>query len=96
LRRSGEPFRLGFKGEDKCGNPSDQVEGTFALRAYLPVQRLPETISMRPGEHAKSIDGLSGSALRRLCRETLFSAMLDFLGALRTRYSENWLGDQPI
>ncbi|TAJ93013.1 MAG: DUF3604 domain-containing protein [Reyranella sp.] len=59
LRRSGETFRLGFKGEDKWGNPSDQVEGTFSLRANLPVRGLPERFSMSRGEAAKSIDGLS-------------------------------------
>src|SRR5205814_2423281 len=31
LRRIGEEFRLGFKGEDKWGNPSDRVEGVFSL-----------------------------------------------------------------
>jgi hypothetical protein len=59
LRRSGERFRLGFKGEDKWGNPSDQVEAVFALKPNLPVRGLPETISLRRGEYAKSIDGLS-------------------------------------
>ena len=59
LRRCGEAFRLGFKGEDKWGNPSDQVEGVFSLRANLPVRGLLERISMRRGEHAKSIEGLS-------------------------------------
>src|SRR5262249_22118582 len=59
LRRSGERFRLGFKGEDKWGNPSDQVEAVFALKPILPVRGLPETISLRRGEYAKSIDGLS-------------------------------------
>ena len=59
LRRCIEPFRLGFKGEDKWGNPSDQVDGLFAFRANLPVQGLPETVSLRHGEPAKSIDGLS-------------------------------------
>jgi hypothetical protein len=62
LRRCGERFRLGFKGEDKWGNPSDQVEGVFSLRANLPVEGLPETIAMRRGEHARSIDGLSVAA----------------------------------
>ena len=61
LRRSGERFRLGFKGEDKWGNPSDQVEGVFALRANLPVCGLPDMISMRRGEHATAIEGLSVS-----------------------------------
>ncbi|CAN5900989.1 DUF3604 domain-containing protein [soil metagenome] len=59
LRRTGESFRLGFKGEDKWGNPSDQVEGTFTLRANLPVSGLPATVTMRRGEHAASIEGLS-------------------------------------
>jgi hypothetical protein len=59
LRPVGEHFRLGFKGEDKWGNPSDQVEGVFSLRANLPVRGLPESFSLGRGEHAKSIEGLS-------------------------------------
>lgn len=59
LRRTGERFRLGFKGEDKWGNPSDQVEGTFSLRANLPVDGLPAQFSMRRGQPAVSIEGLS-------------------------------------
>jgi hypothetical protein len=59
LRRCGESFRLGFKGEDKWGNPSDQVEGTFALRANLAVAGLPATFSIRRGAAATSIEGLS-------------------------------------
>src|SRR5215468_5524302 len=61
LRSCGESFRLGFKGEDKWGNPSDQIEGVFTLRANLPVHGLPETIPTRLGEHARSIEGLSVS-----------------------------------
>jgi hypothetical protein len=59
LRACGEAFRLGFKGEDKWGNPSDQVEGTFALRANLPVAGLPGTFCVRRGTAATSIEGLS-------------------------------------
>src|SRR5205814_7565565 len=59
LRRVGERFRLGFKGEDKWGNPSDQVEGRFSLRANHPIRGLPDAFSMRRGEHVKSIEGLS-------------------------------------
>jgi len=59
LRRCGEHFRLGFKGEDKWGNPSDQVESVFSLKANQRVNGLPETITMRRSEHAKSIEGLS-------------------------------------
>ena len=58
LRRMGETFRLGFKGEDKWGNPSDQVDGAFTLRANLPVAGLPTTFTMRRGEAARSIEGL--------------------------------------
>jgi hypothetical protein len=59
LRRPGETFRLGFKGEDKWGNPSDHVDGRFSLRANLPVSGLPDTFSMQRGEPARSIEGLS-------------------------------------
>src|SRR5580704_12136615 len=59
LRRCGDTFRLGFKGEDKWGNPSDQVEGVFALRPNKPVSGLPETISVRRGAHATAIEILS-------------------------------------
>jgi hypothetical protein len=59
LRRRGEGFRLGFKGEDKWGNPSDQVEGVFSLRANRPIRGLPKTFSLQRGDHAKSIDNLS-------------------------------------
>src|SRR5579864_4654716 len=74
LRRCGERFRLGLKGEDKWGNPSDQAEGVFALRANLPVRRLPGMISMRMGEHALSIEGLSVSEPGDLLIEVLDDA----------------------
>jgi hypothetical protein len=61
LRRVGETFRLGFKGEDKWGNPSDQVGGIFTLRANPPVAGLPKTFSIKPGEPAISIEGLSAA-----------------------------------
>jgi uncharacterized protein DUF3604 len=59
LRRPGETFRLGFKGEDEWGNPSDQVEGRFSLRANLPVAGLPAHFAMRRGQPAAAIEGLS-------------------------------------
>ena len=58
LRRRGEPFKLGFKGEDRWGNPSHKVGATFRLEPSLPVAGLPATITMRPGEYAKVVDGL--------------------------------------
>ena len=71
LRRRGEPFALGFKGEDKWGNPSDRVEGVFTLRPRLPLEGLPEKIEMRAGEHARRIEGLRARACGDLNIEVL-------------------------
>jgi hypothetical protein len=71
LRRCGEGFRLGFKGEDKWGNPSDQVEGVFSLRANRPIGGLPKTFSMERGDHAKSIESLSATEPGDLIIEVL-------------------------
>src|SRR4029077_4856520 len=74
LRRIGDEFRLGFKGEDKWGNPSDQVNGVFSLRPNRPIHDLPETFSMERGAHAKSIEGLSASEPGDLLIEVLDNA----------------------
>ena len=62
LRRVGETFALGFKGEDKWGNPSQLVEGVFTLRASLPVAGLPARIEAHRGNFAYRIDGLTMGA----------------------------------
>lgn len=59
LAVAGEPLRLGFKGEDKWGNPSDQVEGEFVLRASLPLDGMPRGFTMRKGEFAARLEGLA-------------------------------------
>jgi hypothetical protein len=74
LRGCGERFRLGFKGEDKWGNPSDQVEGVFRLRANRAVHGMPETFEMRRGEYATSIEGLSAGEPGDLAIEVLDAA----------------------
>lgn len=74
LRRCGERFRLGFKGEDKWGNPSDAVDGTFRLRATSPVNRLPQGFIMRRGERSKLIEDLSVDAPGDLVIEVLDEA----------------------
>jgi len=51
-RRVGEAFTLGFKGEDRWGNPSHLVEGVFALESSIPVDGLPATIEVVPGASA--------------------------------------------
>ena len=69
LRKRGEPFRLGFKGEDKWGNPSHLSGGTFTLTANLPVAGLPGSFTMQRGEFSKIIDGLSCAAAGDLLLE---------------------------
>lgn len=59
LCRAGESFALKLKGEDRWGNPSDKCDVTFALRADRPVDGLPETVSLAPGDFAASVEGLS-------------------------------------
>jgi len=58
LRRAGQPFRLGFKGEDKWGNPSHRAGGRYDVRSNLPVEGLPQRFEMRDGEYARILDGL--------------------------------------
>lgn len=58
LRQVGEPFRFGFKGEDKWGNPSDRVSGRITLRASMAVRGLPATIDLQPGQPALVLDNL--------------------------------------
>ena len=61
LRHPGQVFRLGFKAEDRWGNPSDQVDGVFTLRSNRPIQGLPATFAMRRGEHSRSFENLAVS-----------------------------------
>jgi len=80
MRREGETFRLAMKGEDKWGNPSDQCDATFTLRASLPVEGLPESITFTPGVFAQVIEDLrvSGSG-------DLVIQMIDGEGAIVAR-----------
>lgn len=59
LRRPGESFALKVKGEDKWGNPSDKCDRTFLLQSSKPVAGLPQSITLKPGEFAAIVDGLS-------------------------------------
>lgn len=58
-RRAGQAFDIRIKGEDAWGNPSDQCDGTFALKSSRPVAGLPESITFKKGEFAVVVDGLS-------------------------------------
>ena len=71
-RRVGETFRIGVKGEDKWGNPSDQVSGEFLIKASIPVDGLPELVKIEKGMSACALEGLScsqpGVLALHLCR----------------------------
>jgi hypothetical protein len=58
-RRVGEPFALGFKGEDKWGNPSHRVSGRFSLQPSRPVSGLPQFIDIVEGRCATTLKELS-------------------------------------
>lgn len=58
LAVAGAAFRLGFKGEDKWGNPSGKVGRSFTLRPNMPVENLPSTITLAQGQLALTLDNL--------------------------------------
>src|SRR3546814_8689972 len=59
LRRTGQPFRLAIKAEDKWGNPSDKVGATVTLKSSCPVNGLPHTVELKKGDFAAFVDGLA-------------------------------------
>lgn len=58
-RPPGATFTLGFKGEDRWGNPSHRVQGRFMLEPTLPVDNLPPYLDVEPGTLAVMLEGLS-------------------------------------
>jgi hypothetical protein len=62
LRRVGETFSLKVKGEDKWGNPSNLCDTTLTVKSSAPVEGLPETMTIRPGEFAVEVPNLSVKA----------------------------------
>jgi hypothetical protein len=62
LRRVDQAFSLGFKGEDRWGNPSHRMPGRYRLAASMPVKGLPEWLEVSDGTHASRVDGLSVTA----------------------------------
>ncbi len=59
LRQVNEPFRLCLKGEDRWGNPSDQCDAGFRLRSNIPVDGLPDSVTLKPAQFSQIISGLS-------------------------------------
>ncbi|MGW7771514.1 DUF3604 domain-containing protein [Pseudomonas machongensis] len=61
-RRVGDEFSLGFKGEDKWGNPSPLVQGRLFLVSSLPVEGLPSYVDIEVGRPATRLEGLRVNA----------------------------------
>ena len=59
VRKRGQPFRLGFKGEDKWGNPSHKLDLTVHFVTNMKIEGLPECVRILPGDYAQVIDNLS-------------------------------------
>jgi hypothetical protein len=60
LRAVGDSFALGFKAEDRWGNPTPEDTGTYTLHPTRPVAGLPEAVSMKDSNGgALRIEGLS-------------------------------------
>lgn len=58
-RRTGQPFSLRMKGEDRWGNPSDRCDSTFSLKSSSPMKGLPATVTFKKGAFSVAVDGLS-------------------------------------
>ena len=58
LVRSGEPFRLSIKAEDKWGNPSNVGDHNLRLEADRPIDGLPAATRLTRGNFATVIDKL--------------------------------------
>ena len=96
LRLRGQPFKLGFKGEDKWGNPSHQVNGTFHLQSSLPIDGLPPALTMKPGEYARIIDGLRCGASGDVTIEVRDDAGKLLCVSNPLRIVENEIDDAPL
>jgi hypothetical protein len=59
LRRTGDTFRLCMKAEDEWGNPTDRQAWTARLEPSLPVNNLPDSVTVEEGEFTAIVEGLS-------------------------------------
>ncbi len=58
LRNTGEGFKLAVKAEDRWGNPTDKADQVLSVHASMPVEGLPESITLKPGEFGAVIRDL--------------------------------------
>jgi hypothetical protein len=87
--RTGAPFRLALKVDDRWGNPSDRVDRFVRLSADRPISGLPDGLHLQPGRFGAVIDGLriadTGDAViavrdesgRELCRSNPLRVLPD-------------------
>lgn len=61
LRKIGDVFQLGFKGEDRWGNPSPSVSGRFRFETSLPIDGLPTVIDYPAGALSQQFKDLTVS-----------------------------------
>lgn len=62
LCRCGETFRLAIVPEDRWGNPTDLANAEVRLVGTGPLSGLPDSLSFRRGEMARSVEGLRAEA----------------------------------
>ncbi len=58
LRRTGEPFSIGVRGEDEWGNASDLVPDGLKVEADAPVSTLPQTVNFTARARGARIENL--------------------------------------
>jgi hypothetical protein len=61
LRRTGKPFALKVKGEDRWGNPSDRCDVELAVEIAGPIGGAPASVRLAPGQRAIEVPGLVGT-----------------------------------
>ena len=59
--KTGEPFTLKIKAEDRWGNPSNQACEQLQLSCDVPINGLPDTVNVQPGTFSTEVNGLSAS-----------------------------------
>ena len=71
MRRFNESFSLHMKGEDRWGNPSNQCEQLFKLRANMEIEGLPESVMFVPGEFSNCAANLTACEVGDLVIELI-------------------------
>ena len=62
LVKTGEPFRLSIKADDKWGNPSNLIDQALRLETPSKIENLPDVIHFKQGNFASIIENLKVTA----------------------------------